>query len=264
MRSRVTGLIDSKPKGVGNYRTFSLTRTLPVTLNDAVDIGSFYVDHGPISLQISVAVADSNFSQTKHYTVNIQFGGTGGMWAKVVPTQTTNWATNDFDLDLKMDVMTLSLRLRKTVGTDAGTAWVHIVDMSQMPNLVFTPSSATAAVAAPTISYPGWTAVTFATGWANYGADWQTVGFRRKGDVVTLRGLANSGVNAWATYRTIFTLPAGFAPPATLIYVPRSSGTGNNGQCRLDIQSNGVVGYLYGGLGSGWISLDGISFSVSP
>lgn len=263
MRSRVTGTIDGKPSGVGNYRTITLSRTLPITVNDAVDIGSFYIAHGAISLQVSVAIGDLNFSQAKQFAVSIQYAGTGSAWAKAVPSQTTNWANEDFDLDLKMEPGTLSLRLRRSLGAAPATAWVHIVDMSSMPTLQFTPSSATAAVLAPTISYPGWSAVTFATGWTNYGASYQAVSYRRTGDLVNLRGLATSGANAWTTYPTLFTLPAGFAPPARLIYMREAQGSGDETNCRLDIESSGAVTYVGGGFGSEWISLDGISFSVS-
>lgn len=264
MRSRVAGIIDSKPKGIGNYRTFSLTRALPTTVNDAVDIGSFYIVHGAFSLQISVVIADLNFSQSKQYHINGEYSLTNNVWAKVAPSQTTNWAGSDFELDFKIDIYTLSLRLRRRAGADAGTAWVHIVEQSLMPSLVFTPSSATAAVLAPTISYPGWTAVTFGTGWANYGSGYQAVSYRKIGDVVTLRGLADSAANAWTTFPTMFTLPAGFAPPARLIYNLRSINLGVAGHCRFDILSTGAVNYNDGGNGSGWVSLDGIAFSVSP
>jgi hypothetical protein len=104
-----------------------------------------------------------------------------------------------------------------------------------------------------------WTGVTFETNWSNYGSGYQSVQYKKFGDRVYLRGLATSNANSWTTYPTIFTLPVGSRPPARLIFEQ----TGNNSVAvRVDITSSGSVQWVAAGAGSGYISLDGISFST--
>ena len=104
-----------------------------------------------------------------------------------------------------------------------------------------------------------WTAVSFGTNWTDYGSGYQTAQYKKFGDQVYLRGLATSNANSWTTYPTIFTLPVGYRPPARLIFEQ----TGNNSVAvRVDITSGGLVQWVAAGAGSGYISLDGISFST--
>lgn len=105
----------------------------------------------------------------------------------------------------------------------------------------------------------GWTDASFGTGWSNYGSGYHNVGYKKVGDLVFLRGLANSGANAWSSYGTIFTLPVGFRPAARLIF---GTTCNSNAFCRWDITSSGTVQWDSGGAGSGWVSLEGIVFSV--
>ena len=104
-----------------------------------------------------------------------------------------------------------------------------------------------------------WTGVTFGTNWTNYGVGHQSVQYKKFGDQVYLRGLATSGINSWATYPTMSVLPAGYKPPARLIFAQ----VGNNSAfVRVDIDSNGTVLWTAGGTSPGYISLNGISFST--
>lgn len=80
-----------------------------------------------------------------------------------------------------------------------------------------------------------------------------TLGFYKDADgFVYLRGLATGGSSASAT---IFTLPAGFRPSATVLLSSISAA----GTCRIDITSAGVVSAVAGG-STGWNSLDGLCF----
>ena len=104
-----------------------------------------------------------------------------------------------------------------------------------------------------------WTAVSSGSNWQNYGSGYQTAQYKKFGDQVYLRGLATSNANSWTTYPTILTLPVGYRPPARLIFEQ----TGNNSVAvRVDITSSGLVQWVAAGAGSGYISLDGISFST--
>ena len=103
----------------------------------------------------------------------------------------------------------------------------------------------------------GWTAVTFQNSWANYGAGYQGVEYRKVGDMVQLRGVLNTaGTSATAA----FTLPVGFRPLASLsISAANSVGAQI---AMLDINaSTGVVLIYYVGTDSVGISTQ---FSISP
>jgi hypothetical protein len=106
---------------------------------------------------------------------------------------------------------------------------------------------------------PGpWTAPTFQNSWKNYGAPFQTAGYRKVGDVVQLRGLINGG----AQPTIAFTLPAGYLPPAVVVACAVADGATTNG--RVDIGPTGTVTMQNGMSGTaGFISLEGIQFSTS-
>jgi hypothetical protein len=102
-----------------------------------------------------------------------------------------------------------------------------------------------------------WTAPTLLNSWVNYGSGFQDCQYRRVGDMVQVRGLIKSG-----TIAVIFNLPAGFRPPAFAIFQQECNPTKS---CRIDVYGNGnvtLVAYDAGG-GNGYVSLDGISFSVT-
>lgn len=83
-----------------------------------------------------------------------------------------------------------------------------------------------------------WTAVTFQNSWANFGAGYASCAYRKVGDMVQLRGLATGGLRD----TTIFTLPTGYRPPATLLF-PNVNGDGGAGILvgRLDVETSGAV-----------------------
>ena len=113
---------------------------------------------------------------------------------------------------------------------------------------------------------PTWAAFPFASssGWESFGAaagdtTYNNAQYAKLADgQVVLRGLVKKlPVNT--TAETIGTLPSGFRPPLSTVYI-QSSGSG--GFARVDVLNTGVVrvvSYTSGG-NSGYISLDGISF----
>ena len=118
-------------------------------------------------------------------------------------------------------------------------------ETSQQPYLKFIPTNG---------NYYTWIAPTFGTDWGNYGGSYNTAGYYRDGDgVVHLRGLVTGGT--YGDSATLFTLPIGFRPEGRKLF---STITDNNFG-RLDITTAGqVIPYI----GSGWVSLDGISFKA--
>lgn len=87
-----------------------------------------------------------------------------------------------------------------------------------------------------------WQTPTFANGWSNYGTGGhQLVRFRKEPGGVRLVGLAKGGTSG----ATIFTLPDGYRPTATVAYPP---GASDSGGPRVDVRANGDVVHLSGGV----------------
>lgn len=99
-----------------------------------------------------------------------------------------------------------------------------------------------------------WTNLTLASRNSPYGGNYQSPQYRLRDDEVCLRGLLNLGNS------TIATLPAGYRPPAQLIF---STGPETGAPSRIDIESNGNITAVVNN-GTGWAALDGICFSTTP
>jgi hypothetical protein len=84
-----------------------------------------------------------------------------------------------------------------------------------------------------------WTAVTFQNGWVNFGSGYAEAKYRKVGDRVEVRGAVKTGTVGTA----VFTLPAGFRPPAKIIY----TADGNGSYGRLEVGTGGTVTHLTGG-----------------
>lgn len=95
--------------------------------------------------------------------------------------------------------------------------------------------------------------VGFQNSWANFGAPYNTAGyFKDSSGVVHLKGLVNgSGTTV------IFTLPAGYRPPAQSLFAVIAQGAS---AARIDILANGNVLVQAGPAGTGWITLENIHF----
>lgn len=105
-----------------------------------------------------------------------------------------------------------------------------------------------------------WTAVTFQNSWANFNAGWETVSYRKVGDIVYLRGLALTA----ASGVTVFALPAGFRPPVSVLF----GAVGGNGAStptayRVDVNSNGNVSVVHTASGPDYFTFSGIHFSTT-
>ena len=79
----------------------------------------------------------------------------------------------------------------------------------------------------------GWTAVTFQNSWVNFGGTTQAVQYKRVGERVYVRGVGKTGASA----TVMFTLPAGYRPPADL----RFAIDGNVAYAVCDVASSGTV-----------------------
>lgn len=146
----VTGTLTSN-----NTNTYSFTRTLPTTVGNEVDLGSFTFTNGSGNLEIWVTVPSSGYSQCKRYFFVASYNGTNNVWQTVLPISSSGaYAANDQDLEINISNAVTSLRLRRTAGATAGTAYVTILQQGVTTD-AFVASSATSAVAAPTVIYSG-------------------------------------------------------------------------------------------------------------
>jgi hypothetical protein len=137
-----------------NMRTIGITRTVPTTVNDAVDIGSFGLSNGGGVLDVSIIIPSGGFSVSKKYLLAIKYSQTGGAWVIASPTSNSDsYGGNDVDLDVNVNGGTASLRLRRSAGTTAGTAYITIIQ-SGINTDAFTSSTTVNSVTAPT-SYFG-------------------------------------------------------------------------------------------------------------
>lgn len=137
----------------GISHTRSLSRTLPTTVNDVVQIGTFTDTTGAVGMQfyITVAVSSGGISITKSYSISSNYGLTGTTWYKVdALTSSGPYGSDDFELDYQNNGSDTAFRLRRTGGSTAGTAHVSITTISN--GSTFTPSTSTSSVSAPTIS----------------------------------------------------------------------------------------------------------------
>lgn len=112
-----------------------------------------------------------------------------------------------------------------------------------------------------------WTAVTFESGWSNNaaGSTFANVEYRKKGDLVYLRGIAE---RMTGTNRVVFTLPVGFRPqkqsafPAPL-GTYGTSPTVTSSTTRVDVRADGSIFLpLIPETFQGYVALDGIVFGV--
>jgi hypothetical protein len=147
-----------------NVKHYYLTRTLPTTVNDYVEIGKFYVPNSGHSLDITVTVTDGGFSVAKRYILPLNYS-INSDWQIALPISDTGaYGGNNFDLDVKQvnTEQTVYLRLRRTAGTTAGTAIVQIQQRGSV-NDTFTAMTGTGTATAPT-SFLSTTALTQVSG----------------------------------------------------------------------------------------------------
>jgi hypothetical protein len=81
-----------------------------------------------------------------------------------------------------------------------------------------------------------WTALPYATNFADFGGGYQAGQYRRVGDMAQVRGMLKK-TTAWTPSEVMFTLPAGFQPPAQL-YLPIFAGSYSGGVLAFDGELN--------------------------
>lgn len=98
----------------------------------------------------------------------------------------------------------------------------------------------------------GWISPALSGGWVNYGAPFVNARYMKRGGIVYVQGTIKNGVGG------VFTLPAGFRPSGSIIFV----GTSYAGLADVRVQSNGAVeiSSLLNGGNNQTVTMNGISF----
>lgn len=137
----------------GLTKTHNLTRTLPSTVGNFVDIGSFSFFAGVGFLDIVIIVGISGNSQTKSYKIPCHYNSTLNNWRKYPAISSSGQydGTQDFDLEFRQSNGIADIRIRKTLGTIGGSIYVSIVQHGRVDIDTFTPSTATGSGGAPTV-----------------------------------------------------------------------------------------------------------------
>lgn len=112
----------------------------------------------------------------------------------------------------------------------------------------------------------GWLQLPLYPGYVNYAGGYQAPGYRKRGDVVTLRGLVTyTTISSYAIWTPVL-LPVGCRPVgANLIFTTIGSYSGGNIAFRTDVQTNGdIVGSATSGVNwtGSYLSFSGIEFSI--
>jgi hypothetical protein len=111
----------------------------------------------------------------------------------------------------------------------------------------------TGVVTIPVVQDSGWTNITLAGTFVNFGAPNEVARYRKKGGVVYLEGVIRAGAAGTA----ITTLPPGFRPANTITFIACTSSAT---PARISIASTGVVTGV--AINTTFTSLSGITFVV--
>lgn len=195
LREQIQDILDDTHNGNDeSSRSILLQRAVPTTVDDTIDIGSFLLTNDAHAFDLSITVADSSFSVAKAYTIVTQ-RGINAAWEIALPLVDTGaGSSQDFDLDVWQEdaTSTLWLRLRRSLGTTAGTATIQITPRGKQTDQ-FRDASTTASVTAPVLFLS--TAILTAQA-GDVGINAQTLNRFGSGVALTIRGAAGADSRA--------------------------------------------------------------------
>ena len=142
-------LMDSQVAGPGQ-----LTRTLPGTVNNEVDIGTFASSDGSGEFVVYLSGTADGAQANKIWTFATSYNQTGSSWYTVTPllSQPLNASTWDVALDVQVNTFNVALRLRNIAGTSTPSLSLGVYQYGEA--MTFTPSTSTGSVSAPTAWMP--------------------------------------------------------------------------------------------------------------
>jgi|GEM_PF-4918074 len=121
------GRIDGGLYMYGSPLNVEVTRALPTTVGNTIEIGNLNVTNGAHNVRLSVTVPSSSNSVAKQYLIPVSYGQTSGAWQIVQPISDTGaYSGNNFAIEINVNTNVATFRLRRTAGTTAGTAYVRL------------------------------------------------------------------------------------------------------------------------------------------
>jgi hypothetical protein len=247
LQEQLDDITDDLHDGTDEGARVTLQRDLPTVVNDTIEIGTFELSGSGHTFDIAVTVSQGGMSIAKAYTIASQFG-INSVWEIALPlVDTGEFSGQNFDLDLKQENATnqLALRLRRTVGTTAGTATIQIASRGNQGDL-FRESSATASVSAPALVFP--TAILTAQA-GNVGINAQTLNRAALGTALTIRGAG--GFNSMAGVDLENPAPSTNAPIGAVrfysgsapvgVLIGRTDGATDSGALVFYVKETGVA-----------------------
>lgn len=133
-----------------------MTRTIPATVGNYIELGNFSPDFGAAGVKLGVYVNDSaTNSVAKVYRFATSYNQTAGSWNKLLALQPSHEATNNFSIEIKVTNGTYYLRIVKTAGANAGNAVIDLEVRGYDETFKFIETTGTGATCGiATIIYP--------------------------------------------------------------------------------------------------------------
>jgi len=143
-RQSLTAMLEGGVWTIPTTTEINLSRTLPIVVNNYIEIGNFTENVGAHNLRISAIVGDGGFVVSKQYMYPANWHNTAGAWRVLTPTVDSGAynGLQDFELLVNQNNATLQLRVRRNLGTLPGTVKIKIELMGD-PATIFTPTTAT-------------------------------------------------------------------------------------------------------------------------
>lgn len=146
-------LPDDSGIAANTIKTYYESRALPTAVNSIVFIGLVTPGssgNGVTHARITVVADGSGVAVAKSYDVPLAFNASGGGWETLLPISNNGpySSAHDFDLEIRSASDKDSLRIRRTLGTNAATARITLEFTSFDAGLSFSAISSTGTSAA--------------------------------------------------------------------------------------------------------------------
>lgn len=135
-------------------KSLYLSRTIPTTVGDYVEIGYFTINNGAHSVKIAMTNSDNSFTVSKEYIISSAYAATSD-WVLVNPiTSSGDFSGNDYFLVAQENSTSLLFRLLRTGGTTSGTAQIAIQYDGDPVSATWVEQSGTGSMTVPTLFHP--------------------------------------------------------------------------------------------------------------
>jgi hypothetical protein len=138
--------------GGSAQKRYNLSRSLPDSTNNYVEIGNVALTNGSHYVEVSVTTTNASFSTIKQYQLALKYNQTAGAWKDALPMYDGGAVgTNNFALEVNVNNGTATLRLRRTGGAVTSvTANVNVLMLGDTAD-VFSGTTGTGSSAANSI-----------------------------------------------------------------------------------------------------------------